>query len=131
MRLKLDENLSRHLKSSLEVLGHDVQTAADEGLLTRPDSEVAAAAAAEGRMLLTLDLHFSDARAYPPGTHPGIVLFRPRSMGPLFVNEFVAPFVARARLEDAASCLVVVDPDRVRVLRTTPPDGVGLPPSSS
>lgn len=44
MRLKLDGNLSRHLKSSLEVLGHDVQTAAEEGLLAGPDSEVAAAA---------------------------------------------------------------------------------------
>lgn len=128
MRLKLDENLSRHLKGRLEVLGHDVQTVAEEGLIARPDSVVAAAAAAEGRMLLTLDLHFSDARAYPPGTHPGIVLFRPRSMGPLSVNEYVAAFVAGTRLEDAASCLVVVDPDRVRVLRPTPPDEVGLPP---
>ncbi len=35
MKLKLDENLSRHLKPALTGLGHDVLTAADEGLLSR------------------------------------------------------------------------------------------------
>ena len=37
MKLKLDENLSRHLKPILIELGHDVLTAADENLLSRPD----------------------------------------------------------------------------------------------
>lgn len=114
MRLKLDENLSRHLKASLQHLGHEVETAGEEGLLSRPDGDVAAAAASEGRMLLTLDLDFSDARKYPPGSHPGIVLFRPGSMGPLTVNAFVEA----TNLEDLAGCLVVVDPDRVRVRRS-------------
>jgi hypothetical protein len=34
MKLKLDENLSRHLKPVLIGLGHDVLTAADENLLS-------------------------------------------------------------------------------------------------
>ncbi len=42
MRLKLDENLSRHLKAELAELGHDVQTAAEEGLLGKSDREVGA-----------------------------------------------------------------------------------------
>ena len=50
MRLKLDENLSRHLKPLLADLGHDVLTAADEDSLSRPDVEVAACAAREGRI---------------------------------------------------------------------------------
>ena len=45
MNLKLDENLSRHLKPALISVGHDVLTAADEDLLSRPDVEVAASAA--------------------------------------------------------------------------------------
>lgn len=40
MKLKLDENLSRHLKPVLTALRHDVTTAADEGLLSKPDSAV-------------------------------------------------------------------------------------------
>ena len=31
----------------------------------------------EGRILITLDLDFSDIRAYPPGTYPGIWVLRP------------------------------------------------------
>lgn len=69
MKLKLDENLSRHLKPVLTGLGHDVLTAADEGLLSRPDVEVAARAPREGRILLSLDIEFADLRKYPPGSH--------------------------------------------------------------
>jgi hypothetical protein len=50
VKLKLDENLSRHLKVPLATLGHDVQTAADEGLLSKPDPAVFKSSAAEGRM---------------------------------------------------------------------------------
>ena len=39
MKLKLDENLSRHLKPALALLEHDVLTAADEGLLSQSDSQ--------------------------------------------------------------------------------------------
>jgi predicted nuclease of predicted toxin-antitoxin system len=70
MRLKLDENLSRHLKPALAELGHDVLTAADEGLLSRPDTEVAATSLKEGRMLLTLDIEFADLRSTRPGRIP-------------------------------------------------------------
>ena len=62
MKLKLDENLSRHLKPTLASLGHDVMTAADEGLLSQPDTVVAKAADGESRILLTLDIEFADLR---------------------------------------------------------------------
>lgn len=95
MKLKLDENLSRHLKPALFALGHDTLTAADENLLSRRDIEVAAGAASEGRILLTLDIEFADLRKYPPGSHPGIVLFRPVSLGPLSALPFSACFPVR------------------------------------
>jgi len=117
MRIKLDENLSRHLKTTLAASGHDVLTVADEGLLAQPDHVVAAAAAAEGRVLFTLDLGLADLRRYPPGTHPGIVLFRPSSLGPLEVNRFVAEFVRSQDLEALTGCLAVVEVDRLRIRR--------------
>lgn len=78
MRIKRDENLSRHLKMSLATIGHDVETVADEGLLSQPDFAKAAAAKAENRVIFTLDSDFADVRRFPPGEHPGVVLFRPR-----------------------------------------------------
>jgi predicted nuclease of predicted toxin-antitoxin system len=115
VRLKLDENLSRHLLPALRSLGHEVTTAAGEGLLSRPDTEVAAAAKNVGRMLLTLDVEFGDLRKYPPGTHPGVVLFRPRSSGPITVNRFVTEFARNSDLQLLTGCVVVVDPSRTRV----------------
>lgn len=49
MNLKLDENLSRHLRKSLSALGHDVTTAADQGLLSQPDAAISAAARKSSR----------------------------------------------------------------------------------
>ncbi len=70
MRVKLDENLSRHLKPAIAALGHDAVTVGDEGLLGEPDTAVGRAARSEGRMLLTLDVEFGDLRKYPPGPPP-------------------------------------------------------------
>jgi predicted nuclease of predicted toxin-antitoxin system len=103
MKLKLDENLSRHLKPELIELGHDVLTAADEDLLSRPDTEIARAASHEHRMLLTLDIEFADLRKYPPGSHPGVILFRPLSLSPLSVNAFIADFIRRTDLGKLAA----------------------------
>jgi predicted nuclease of predicted toxin-antitoxin system len=115
MKLKLDENLSRHLKPVLIGLGHDVLTAADENLLSRPDVEVAACAAREGRILLSLDIEFADLRKHPPGSHPGIILFRPASLGPLSVNRFVERFVRSTDLSMLSGCVAMVEPRGIRV----------------
>ena len=121
VKLKLDENLSRHLKDSLTLLGHDVTTTADEGLLSQSDVIVAAEAEREGRILLTLDIEFAALRKYPPGRHPGIILFRPRDLGPLAVNHFVEQFIGRTDLERLRGCVVVVDATKMRV-RQPPPE---------
>ena len=115
MKLKLDENLSRHLKPVLIGLGHDVLTAADENLLSHPDTEIAQAAKEEQRMLMTLDVEFADLRTYPPGSHPGVILSRPLSLSPLSVNTFITDFVRRTDLGKLAACVAVVDPVHVRV----------------
>ena len=115
MKLKLDENLSQHLKHTLAEFQHDVLTAADHGLLSKPDMVIGEAVKREGRVLLTSDLEFADLRKYPPGHHPGIILFRPRSFGPLAVNHFVEQFVRNTNLERLAGCVAVVEPSRIRV----------------
>jgi predicted nuclease of predicted toxin-antitoxin system len=117
MKLKLDENLSRHLKPVLIGLGHDVRAAADEDLLSHPDVEVAASATREDRILLSLDIEFADLRKYPPGSHPGIVLFRPASLGPLSVNRFIEGFVRSTDLSALSGCVAVVEPQGIRVRR--------------
>src|SRR5438128_10256039 len=115
MRIKLDENLSRHLKSALIEAGHEPSTVADENLLGKPDINIAAAAKSENMMIFTLDVAFADLRRFPPGSHPGIVLFRPGSLGPIAVNRFVLNFVRDQNLESFVGSIVVVEPNRIRV----------------
>ena len=117
MKIKLDKNISRHLKPVLKQAGYDVFTTVDEGLLGKADVEVGAAAKSQGLILFTLDLEFADLRKFPPGTHPGIILFRPQSMGPLAVNRFIVNFVRETDMTALSGCTVVVDPTRVRIRR--------------
>ncbi|MGH9792093.1 MAG: DUF5615 family PIN-like protein [Candidatus Acidiferrales bacterium] len=123
MKLKLDESLTHRLQEPLRELGHDASTAAEEKLLGKPDPEFARAARREERMLFALDFHFADIRTYPPGQHPGIVVFRPASPGLQAIIHFVMDFVRRSDLRALAGCVVVVEPGRTRVRWPDPASG--------
>ena len=106
MRIKLDENLPRRLKGTLASLQHDVVRVEDEHLLAQPDTVVAADARKENRVLFTLDVEFGDLRKHPPGSHPGVILFRPRGLGALSVSRFVEEFRTCKLSQDASSWLI-------------------------
>ena len=76
MKFKLDENLPASSAAILTNAGHDVDTVTQEGLIGAPDRDVVAAATAAGRILISLDRGLGDIRAYPPGSHAGIVVLR-------------------------------------------------------
>jgi predicted nuclease of predicted toxin-antitoxin system len=76
VKIKLDENLPLALQNGLAARGHDVHSVFDENLAGEPDERIWEACTAEERFLITQDLDFSDARKYPPGTHPGIMILR-------------------------------------------------------
>jgi predicted nuclease of predicted toxin-antitoxin system len=76
MRLKTDENFPSEAVALLRTAGHDVATAHGESLGGRPDAEIAAVCASEGRVLITLDTDFSDIRSYPPADYPGLIVLR-------------------------------------------------------
>jgi predicted nuclease of predicted toxin-antitoxin system len=76
LNFKLDENLSACLVDDLVQWGHAGETCEDEAIGGARDPVVAEHADREARVLATFDLDFSDIRRYPPGTHPGIVVFR-------------------------------------------------------
>jgi predicted nuclease of predicted toxin-antitoxin system len=76
VKFKLDENLDVSSSAILTSAGHDVDTVIQEGLIGAPDQDVVAAAAAAGRILISLDRGLGNIRAYPPGSHAGIVVLR-------------------------------------------------------
>lgn len=66
---------------------------------------------------MTLDLDFSDVRRFPPGTHPGILLLRPRSRSRQAVLEVLTRVIKEQPLETLQGCLVVADEILTRIRR--------------
>lgn len=120
MRLKLDENLSRDLAEALTSHGHDVDTVLDEELGGQADPVVMQAATDAGRMVVTPDRGVGDIRAFPPGTHAGVVVLRPLSQDPASIIALVDRLLDVHALEQFSGCVVIVEPQRVRVRRPDP-----------
>lgn len=70
-KFKLDENLPEGLVSVLRAAGYDATSILEEGMSGGTDPHVLSKCQAEGRVLVTLDLDFSDIRAYPPEQYVG------------------------------------------------------------
>lgn len=89
MRFKIDENLPMETAVALQAAGHDALTIHDQHLVGELDPHIAAVCQAEHRALITLDLDFSDIRAYPPSDYHGIIVLRPHAQAkPAVVRLF-------------------------------------------
>lgn len=120
MKLKLDENIAASEKPRLPALGYDVDTVLDEGLRGKTDDNVWAAAQAEGRLLVTQDLDFSDVRRFAPGTHAGLVLLRLPDAEQWRVGDFAVSTFTLVEARTWSGCFVVVTPAKIRVTRASP-----------
>ena len=120
MKAKLDENLGRTPQRLLERHGHDAENVYDEEMSGASDPEVWKAAQAEGRLLVTLDTDFADVRQYPPGTHAGILLLRPRSRSREAATALLRRVLDAHPLGTLSGCLAVATERHTRVRR--PPD---------
>jgi predicted nuclease of predicted toxin-antitoxin system len=115
LRFKLDENIPVDAAPLLHAAGYDCHTVYDEQLAGAPDPDVAAVCRTEGRVLITLDLDFSDVRAYAPGTHAGIIVLRPRTPDRDSTLALIERALSLFASEALTGCLWVVDAERVRV----------------
>jgi predicted nuclease of predicted toxin-antitoxin system len=117
MLFKLDENLPESLVADLTAAGHDAATAVQENLAGKADPTIAGHAIQENRIVATFDLDFSDIRRYPPGNHPGIVVFRLRSQDIASCHAAFARLLANVAAADFAGNLIIVEDRRIRIRR--------------
>jgi predicted nuclease of predicted toxin-antitoxin system len=115
MRLKLDENQPRALLGVLREAGHEADTVADEGLAGAADAELASRCRAEGRALLTFDLHFADLRQYPPDQHAGLLVLRLRSHAVRHVLRVVHRILPLLATEPVQGRLWLIGDAQVRI----------------
>jgi predicted nuclease of predicted toxin-antitoxin system len=114
MRFKVDENLPQELASDLAEIGHDAETVVTEGMAGVADNHLVETARLESRVLLTLDKGIADVRVFPPTTSPGVVLFRPNSMGRGEVLLFIRRHLPEVLKMELKGRLVVVAAGGIR-----------------
>jgi predicted nuclease of predicted toxin-antitoxin system len=71
----------------------------------------------ENRMVITLDRGVGDIRNFPPGSHAGVVVLRPVRQDTGSILDLVRRLLAAHDLDGFSRCVVVVEPNRVRVRR--------------
>jgi len=115
VKFKLDENLPVSSAEPLTRVGHDVDTVAGEGLKGAPDLDVVAAAAGAQRVLITLDQGMGDIRAYPPGSHAGIIVLRLADQSAAAVTQAVTDLASFAELSTLAGAIAVLQRGLLRI----------------
>lgn len=117
MKFKLDENLPVSSARSLVKSGHDVDTVAAESLTGAADPDVVGAAAAEERVLITLDRGMGDIRAYPPGSHAGIVVLRVTDQSAATVTRAISDLASLAEPASLTGAIAVLQRGLLRIRR--------------
>jgi predicted nuclease of predicted toxin-antitoxin system len=117
MQFKLDENLRSEVYELFRQRGYEVATVYDQGLRGREDHEIAEVCRSEGRILVSLDLDFSDIRMFPPENYPGLIVLRLRAKGRSAVWNVLQGVLAHLDQEPIVGRLWIVDERRIRIRR--------------
>lgn len=76
-----------------------------------------AAAAAAGRALISLDVGLADIRAYPPGSHAGVVVLRLADQSAATVSKAVSDLSAFTDADSLAGAVAVLQRGLLRIRR--------------
>lgn len=117
MNFKIDENLPSEVANLLISAGHDAETVFDEGLVGAADQKIIGICTSENRALVTLDLDFSNVRAYPPKDHSGLILLRLRRQDKHHVMKVVSQIIDLVEHERLVGHLWIAEEDRIRIRR--------------
>ena len=115
MKFKVDENLPIEVADLLASVGYDALTVFDQKLVGEDDRRILDVCQAERRILITLDLDFSDVRSYPPQQSPGLVVLRLHRQDKSYVLETIKRVIPLLEQEEIEHRLWIVEENRIRV----------------
>ena len=118
MNIFADECVFGPTINYLRALGHDVVTVYDVDLNGHEDPELLASATAEKRVLLTIDLDFSNIRHYPPRHHNGVIILRVRPSTLKATHAVLKEFLEAVEYQNLEQTLVIIDHKKVRTRRS-------------
>ena len=85
MRFKIDENLPIEVAELLRKTGYDTHTVYDEKIAGGDDDSLLRICTDEERVLVTIDLDFSQVLLYPPSKQKGVVILRYKNQGKTYL----------------------------------------------
>jgi predicted nuclease of predicted toxin-antitoxin system len=116
MKFKLDENIGNLGQTLLRAEGYDVMTVSEQKLEGTPDFDLYTICLAEQRILVTLDLDFSEVLRFPPEPTAGIIVLRtPGRLSILAIVARMRELAIFLRQSPISHELWIVEPGRVRI----------------
>jgi predicted nuclease of predicted toxin-antitoxin system len=115
MKFKIDENLPDELVFDLRQAKYDAFSVSQQKLSGTSDEHLASVCKKEDRILVTLDMDFSDLRAYPPQNHAGIIVLRLTRQDKKHVQNVFKNVIRIFATEPVAKNLWIVEETRIRI----------------
>lgn len=119
MNFKIDENLPVEAALILRERGFEADTVWDESLSGADDETIANRVRAENRILVTLDLDFSNIRSYPPDEYAGIIVLRLKTQEKSTVLSYIKRIGTALQQRTPDGELWIVQHDRIRLRQAT------------
>ncbi len=115
MKFKIDENLPADCSKLLNDSGYDAESVLQENIQGCSDLYLIEVCKKEKRILVTLDLDFSDIRAYPPGDNPGIIILRLNEQSIDTVKTAISNVILAFGNDYPGNKLWIVEEKRIRI----------------
>lgn len=117
MKIFADECVYAVTTKMLRDWGHDIETAQEAGLSGREDNDLLQYAVSKDRILISIDMDFSNALRYIPSSHRGIIILKIRSSNIENVHQVLRQFLDGKTEDEIHQSLVVVDHSKYRIRR--------------
>ena len=115
MQFKIDENLPIEIAELLINAGHNAKTLNDQQLQGAKDPVLIDVCRSEHRVLVTLDMDFSDIRSYPPEEFSGIIVLRVRIQAKHHVIKVFRNIIPLIGSEPLIQRLWIVEETKIRI----------------
>ncbi len=115
MKFKLDENISPQAAKVFTNHGFDVHSVRDEELTGCNDDHLISVCTVEQRILVTLDLDFSDIRKYPPSSYMGIIVLRTEKQSRNHIISILERVIPILKKENIKGKLMIIEENKIRL----------------